>query len=161
LAGSNWDFSEFADRSAESEKVDSSQRTESGSAGGRAPAQPAPAPAPDYAFNSETATQFSLAEPGRPPTAWLAGCAVVTIVAGLVAAFWGDEPRWAVLAWVAGGPIAIGLLATFTAFDTRARAKPIYSAAGWVRPAYVGCLVLCGIAVCLSALRIALWVGRL
>jgi hypothetical protein len=92
---------------------------------------------------------------------WLVACAVVVIAAGLLAALWGESPQWAMVAWVASGPIAIGLLGAFTLFDTRAHAKSVYSAAEWVKPAYVGCLLLCGVAICISAVRIAFWIGRL
>ena len=104
---------------------------------------------------------MALAEAGRPPVAWLLASIVLVIAAGVLAALWGETPRWAIAAWVASGPIAIGLLAGFTAFDTRARAKSLYSAAGWVKPAYILCLVLGGVAICLSAVRIAFWLGRL
>lgn len=98
---------------------------------------------------------------GRPPVHWLVGCAAVAVVAAVLAALFGDAPAVALAAWFAGGPVAVSLLGAFTLFDTRARAQAIYARQSWVRPAYVACLVLCGIAVVVSALRIAFWVGRL
>lgn len=98
---------------------------------------------------------------GRPPVHWLAICAAVVVVGGLIAWLLGAAPPFAVVAWVLSGPIAIGLLAAFTSFDTRARARSTYASPDWVKPAYVICLVLCGLAVIGSAIRIAFWVGRL
>ncbi len=91
---------------------------------------------------------------------WLVACAVVALGAGVVAWLLGESLRWAIVAWVASGPVAIGLLAAFNVFDTRARART-YAQSSVVGAAYVTCLVLAGLAVLGSALRIALWVGRL
>ncbi len=111
-----------------------------------------------YAMPDRQALALS---PGRPPVIWLAACAAAAVAGGLLAWLLGATPLWAVVAWAISGPLAIGLLAAFSGFDTRQRAKGIYSGAEWVRPAYWVCLVLCLLAVIGSAIRIALWVGRL
>ena len=113
----------------------------------------------DYGFGSGVALTSPL-QLGKPPVYWLVACATVGVGAGIVAWLLGESLRWAIVAWVASGPVAIGLLAAFNVFDTRARART-YARSGLVTTAYVVCLVLAGLAVCGSALRIAFWVGRL
>lgn len=98
---------------------------------------------------------------GKAPVGWLVGSLAATALGGALALTLGGAPLWAVAAWALSGPVAIGLLAAFTAFDTRAQSSAVYAQRGWVKPLYVACLVLCGLAVCLSALRIASWVSRL
>lgn len=97
----------------------------------------------------------------RPPVFWLACCVALTVIGGVLALTLGSLPPVAIAAWVLCGPVAIGALALFTSRDTHQRSLPVYAAPGWVKPAYIGCLVLCGAAVLISAIRIALWVGRL
>lgn len=143
-----WDFSQYAPKPAQ----------------GASPATPPPAgPAPGGFAGFEAPTPGGSGDLaiGRPPVHWLAICAAVVIVGGLVALLLGAAPPFAVGAWLLSGPVAIGLLAAFTTFDTRARARSTYASPDWVKPAYVVCLVLCGLAVIASAIRIAFWVGRL
>ncbi|GAB3764982.1 hypothetical protein [Microlunatus parietis] len=100
-------------------------------------------------------------EIARPPLPYLGLAAGISLVALLLAALLGAIPGLAITAWVLAGPVAIGVLAYFIKADTAERARPVYAAPGWVRPAYVAALVLCGVAVVVAALRIAFWVGRL
>ncbi|MFC7619871.1 hypothetical protein [Microlunatus sp. GCM10028923] len=100
-------------------------------------------------------------EIARPPLPYLGLAAGISLVALLLAALLGAIPGLAITAWVLAGPVAIGVLAYFIKADTAERARPVYAAPTWVRPAYVAALVLCGVAVIVAALRIAFWVGRL
>jgi len=100
-------------------------------------------------------------EIARPPLPYLGAAAAIALLALLLAAALGTVPGLAITAWVLAGPVAIGVLAYFIKADTTQRARPIYAAPGWLRPAYVAALVLCGAAVIVAALRIAFWVGRL
>jgi hypothetical protein len=157
VTGTNWDFSDFVDRTPNPE-IHSPQQ----SAPSTIDVSPrGSVPSVDYSFASAGPEMASSIARGKPPVIWLVACAVVVTAAGLLAALWGGQPQWAMVAWVASGPIAIGLLGAFTLFDTRAHAKSVYSAAGWVKPAYVACLLLCAVAIGISALRIAFWLGRL
>lgn len=112
-------------------------------------------------FGSESSVDSSDLTTGRPPVGWLVACLAVVLLGAAVALALGAVPTWAVAAWLLSGPVAIALLAAFTTFDTRARALAVYARRGWLKPLYVTCLVLCAVAVCISAVRIALWVGRL
>ena len=100
-------------------------------------------------------------EHGKPPVVWLLGGGVAAVAGGVLAILLGETHSWAIIAWFLCGPVAIGLLSAFTSFDTRQRARPIYSQESWVKPVYVACLVLSGVAVVASAYRIADWFGRL
>lgn len=109
---------------------------------------------------SRTVVAESL-EIARPPLPYLGAAAAISLVALLLASALGAIPGLAITAWVLAGPVAIGVLAYFIRADTAERARPVYAAPTWVRPAYVAALVLCGAAIVVAALRIAFWVGRL
>ncbi|MGO4203657.1 hypothetical protein AB4Z09_18270 [Rhodococcus sp. TAF43] len=96
-----------------------------------------------------------------PPVLWLAAVGVASAIGLVVAAILGTDPVMAFVGWTLCGPIGIGLLAAFTAADTRRRAKPIYSQPDWVRFAYWGGFALSLVGVVLAAWRIADWVGHL
>lgn len=114
-----------------------------------------------YGGDSGYGVESGTVQIARPPLPYLAAAAAISLVALLLAALLGAIPGLAIIAWVLAGPIAIGVLAYYLKVDTTERARPIYAAPNWLRPAYIVALVLCGIAVVIAALRIALWVGRL
>ena len=165
MTGSDpWDFSEYEKKPAPAPGPSSAW-----SSGNPGPTLPSPSPANpssggfDFAGSAGPAGIMAAgpAAIGRAPVPWLAAGAAAALVGGLVAGLLGASPPLALVAWLLSGPIAIALLAVFTTYDTRARAQPAYDLQAWVKPAYVVCLVLCGLAVVASALRIAIWVGRL
>ena len=165
MTGSDpWDFSEYEKKPAPT--ADPSSPWSSGDLGPSRTSPPPPNPVSggfDFAGAAGTAG-IAAAGPatiGRAPAHWLAAGAAAALVGGLLAGLLGDSPQVALVAWLLSGPIAIVLLALFVTHDTRARAQPAYDLRAWVKPAYVACLVLCGLAVVASALRIAIWVGRL
>jgi hypothetical protein len=153
MAGSDWDFTKYVNSPDQSSSGGPAASESLRVAGGGA----------DFGFGgSGTGGGVSATiVTGRPPVRWLLACLAAVVTGAALAAGLGRAPAWAVAAWVLSGPVAIGLLAVFTTGDTRARAVGTYGARGWVRPLYVVCLVLCGLAVCLAALRIADWVGHL
>ncbi|MDQ2722797.1 MAG: hypothetical protein M3Y19_05760 [Actinomycetota bacterium] len=97
----------------------------------------------------------------RPPVLWLALGAAVAVVGMVLALVLGTHIFIAVISWVLAGPVAIGLLATFTIVDTGQRARPLYSFPSWLPWAYRGVLVLAVLGVAAGAWRIAEWAGRL
>ena len=100
-------------------------------------------------------------EIASPQLIWLL-LGVLASVAGLmIALLLGQLIVPAAAAWLLSGPLAIGLLAVFVHSESKRHAMPTYVDAGWVRAAYVLAMVLALIAVFVSAVRIALWVGRL
>ena len=168
MAGSNWDFPDYVNPASQQPRQPTSPSgappdvpwaatPETAPTGwGGFPAQPV-----DYAFPSGATPLTTPFRAGKPPVWVLAACLVVGLAAGALAWLWGETPLWALVAWGASGPLAIGLLAVFNVLDTRARAMAAYSRPGWVTPAYVACIVVGFAAICLSAARIAFWVGRL
>lgn len=96
----------------------------------------------------------------RPPLPWLLGSAAAAVLGLLLAALLGALPPLAVIGWVLAGPVAIGALAIYTSADTRRRAQPLYVAPNWLTAGYYACLGVCLVGVIISAVRIALWVGR-
>lgn len=98
---------------------------------------------------------------GTPQVVWLVLAAAVSLVALALAGLLGGMILPAAAGWLLSGPVAIGLLAVFVHTETRRRAMPTYADPGWLKAFYVGCVVLALAAVLASALRIALWAGRL
>lgn len=159
-----WDFSEYTQNSPTDKAAASgpdhalspdAHQDLFGSARSAASTEPA------WSFGGTETVATAPLSIARPPVTWLACCAAITVIGGILALTLGSLPPVAIVAWVLCGPMAIGLLALFTSRDTHQRSLPVYAAAGWVKPAYIACLVLCGAAVLISAIRIALWVGRL
>jgi fluoride ion exporter CrcB/FEX len=162
VSGSDWDFTKYVDPP--------STPSPSGEAAADPPSRAGFEPEPGasgpggFEFSrpgsGDASRGAATLTSGRAPVSWLAACLAAVVIGGFLAVALGATSSWAIAAWVLSGPIAIGLLAAFTTFDTKARTMGVYSRQAWVKPLYVVCLVLCGIAVCIAALRIALWVGR-
>ena len=114
---------------------------------------------PTFAPAGSTGGSAGLAVAG-PPLSWLAISAAAALVGLVLAATLGAVPPLAVLSWLLAGPVAIGALAVYIGADTRRRAGPIYVAPNWLTAGYYACLAVCLIGVVVSAIRIALWVGR-
>jgi hypothetical protein len=98
----------------------------------------------------------------HPPLVWLSsavGVAAVALALGIV--FWGVIPI-AIVAWVLGGPVTIGLTAVFQSIDTDRRTQLGYSSgrAGLAAVLYVAALALGLGAVAVAAVDLALWAGR-
>ncbi|MFB9164010.1 MULTISPECIES: hypothetical protein [Arthrobacter] len=99
--------------------------------------------------------------PTNAPVVWLYAAVAASIIAMLVALLLGSTAAFAIGAWILAGPIAIALVAVFSIQDTRARTAALYSSSGFVSWLYRGAIVLSLIAVVISALKIADWVGRI
>jgi hypothetical protein len=118
----------------------------------------------DFGFGtswSGDAPSPGVAQISTPRVLWLVLGAAVSLIGVLVAALFGAMIIPAVAGWLLSGPIAIGLLAAFVQSETRRRAMPTFASYAWVQPLYVLCIVLALGGVVVSALRIALWAGRL
>lgn len=99
--------------------------------------------------------------PSSAPAIWLYASLAVSVIALVVALVFGATPALAIVAWVLAGPVAIALVAVFTLQDNRARTAALYSvnpAMTWI---YRGAIALSLIAVIVSALKIADWVGHI
>ncbi|WP_169585760.1 hypothetical protein [Antrihabitans stalactiti] len=94
-----------------------------------------------------------------PPVLW-AGIAGAAALIGLALALLGSSAFGiAVAGWVIAGPVAIGLLAVYTAFDTKQQTKPFYSQPAWTAYCYWVTLAVALAGVIVGALRIAYWAG--
>jgi hypothetical protein len=113
----------------------------------------------DGAFTHDL--RASSAQPASAPVQWLFLGTAIAAIAIVITALFGGNPAAAISAWILGGPVAIAFLAFFTMRDTRARTFVLYSASELVAWLYGGTLLVSSIAVVMSALRIADWVGRL
>lgn len=127
------------------------------------PAAAQPEATSTYGFGSGTGVFGAPGgvEVGRPPVVWLAAGIAVATVAIAIAVLFGGTPSWAVVAWVAAGPVAVGLLAVHALRDTQQRARPLYAAPSWIRLLYGGVMLLAVVGIVISSVRFALWVGRL
>jgi hypothetical protein len=97
--------------------------------------------------------------PTSAPLIWLASSVVVAVVAILVH-FVTDGVWYAMVGWLIGGPVAIGLLGLFVQRDTVRRAQPLYADSwlgDWGRRAVV---VLSLAAVALNSWAIADFTAR-
>lgn len=110
---------------------------------------------------TEPVGNLAAAKPSGPPLIWLATAIACAIVAGAVAATSGGNALTAGASWLLGGPIAIAFLAIFTFQDTARRADVFYSRRTWIPLVYGVTIALIFIAIIVSALQLALWVGRL
>jgi len=95
-----------------------------------------------------------------PPFVWLAAAAGAGMVGGTMAALLGRVPALAVLAWAVAGPVAVALLAVFSARDARRQAAPIYTSPSWTKTAYWGVVLVVGLALLVTAWQIGQWTGR-
>ncbi len=97
----------------------------------------------------------------RPPLPLLWAALGLAVVGGVLAAVAGGTPWLAVTAWVLAGPAAFATLGAYSTADTRQRARSVYAAPPWLRTAYRVTAVVAVLAVVVTAVRIAEWVGRL
>lgn len=97
---------------------------------------------------------------GKPPLFWLA-LAGILVTAGLALAAAVGRSPYAIVAWTLAGPLAIGVLAVFTWFDTEQRTRPEYIGSAYTRIVYG--LICAGAAggVLLSGWLFANWWARL
>jgi hypothetical protein len=100
-------------------------------------------------------------EIATPRLRWLVLAATAGLVGLGLAALLGQLILPAIAGWLLSGPVAIGLLAVHLHSESQRRAMPASLDYAWLRPGYVAVLVLALVAVVVSALRIALWAGRL
>ena len=96
----------------------------------------------------------------RPPVLILAACVGLALVAAL-GAWLSGAVLVAFLCWALAGPVAMGLLALFQNQDAIAQSRGVYARQSWVTPAFYAGVVVCLMAVCVCAFRIAMWAGRL
>jgi hypothetical protein len=96
-----------------------------------------------------------------PPVGWLLAAVAVGAVAAVVAGLWGAAVVVALLAWVAAGPVGVGLLGVHSRVDTQRRARSVYTSPSWAPVLYWGAVVVVASGIGLAAWRLAEWVGRL
>jgi len=95
----------------------------------------------------------------RPPLALLV-LALALAAAGIaICGVWGHTLVAAAVGWFAAGPVAIGVLSTYTRVDIRRRADAVYSAPGWTGAAYWVVVAVCLTGIGLGAWYLALWAG--
>jgi hypothetical protein len=98
---------------------------------------------------------------GHPPLVWLAVALAFAIIAILLAQLVIPQNALTILPWFLAGPVAMGALALFNFRDTAARALPVYAETNGARVLHVATVIGIVVAVAVTALHIALWVGRL
>ncbi|MDN8594035.1 MULTISPECIES: hypothetical protein [unclassified Corynebacterium] len=154
---------------------------DAGSSGGQSdPFAPAPAAGDSFAWPGSTSapsapapgggTGSSTAEPSSAPTTWLVPGLVLGVAAvvmtlillfGSISPVSGTYAGMAFGAWALAGLLGVSSLAFYFSEDTRRRANGMYSIVGWKQGLYWATLAVLFIAIILSSLCIALWVGRL
>ncbi len=97
----------------------------------------------------------------RPPIIWLIAGVTGAAVGLVVAVVYGSNPALAIAAWFLAGPLAICLLAAFMRANTRSSANAVYKTPAWVAWSYAGAMLVTLAGVVVSAVQIALWIGRL
>jgi hypothetical protein len=123
---------------------------------------PGLSPTPSYEpFGASALPAPAALAAARPPLQWLWAALAAGLVGLALAAVDTDHAVLTVIAWLITGPVAFGLLSTFTSADTRQRARALYVSPTWAPMAYWVVTALVLLAVVGSALRIAEWVGRL
>lgn len=122
----------------------------------------------DFAFGGSDSPGFengggsaSGLQIATPRLVWLLLGGLAGVLGLTLAAALGQRILPASVGWVLGGPVAIGLLAVFVHTESRRHAMPTSVDYGWVRPCYAAAVALALVAVVVSAVRIALWAGRL
>ena len=104
------------------------------------------------------------------PTTWLVPGLALGVVAlvmtlilllGNISPVSGTYAGMAFGAWALAGLLGVSSLAFYFSEDTRRRANGMYSIVGWKQGLYFATLAVLLIAIILSSLCIALWVGRL
>lgn len=134
----------------------------SASGGGwdEAPASPAPVSS-DWGSSGGSTPSSDDGRGGiaSAPVVWL-GLGGLAALCSLGVGLVSSSPKVAAVAWLLGGPVAIGLLAVFVSKDTVRRAEPFYAVsfvAEWGRRLLV---VLALVAVAVNAWTIADFVAR-
>lgn len=109
-------------------------------------------------------------EPSSAPATWLVPGLVLGVAAlvmtlilllGNISPVSGTYAGMAFGAWALAGLLGVSSLAFYFSEDTRRRANGMYSIVGWKQGLYFATLAVLLIAIILSSLCIALWVGRL
>lgn len=96
-----------------------------------------------------------------PPFVWLYLALAATLLSLVGGALSFSGGSIYIAAWAVGGPIAIGLLAVYSARETIAQTHLFYSFPLWLISVYRAAFVLSLLAVLLNAWRIANWAGHL
>jgi hypothetical protein len=96
-----------------------------------------------------------------PPVTWLLGAVAAGLVGAVTAGLWGNAVIVAVLAWMAAGPIGVGLIGVHSRVDTLRRAGSVYTSPLWAPVLYWTAVVVVAVGIGLAAWSLADWVGRL
>jgi hypothetical protein len=97
----------------------------------------------------------------RPPVVLLLAAALASVAGAVTAVLLGSSMLVAGAAWVAAGPIAIGLLTAFTARDTTRRAAALYASPEWMPLAHGAAVALAVAGLLAAAVRVGDHVARL
>lgn len=97
--------------------------------------------------------------PASSPVLWLYA-AIGSAVLGTILAWIFSLTGWTILGWLLAGPISIGLLGFYHKADTFRRASGLYSEPSYLRTVYISAIVVCLIAVLVTAVFVGLWWGR-
>lgn len=127
-------------------------------------------PLPGAPGSAEPAGGASPLEPSSAPATWLVPGLALGVIAlvmtailllGDISPISGTYAGMAFGAWALAGLVGVSSLAFYFSEDTRRRANGMYSIVGWKQGLYWATLAVLLIAIILSSLCIALWVGRL
>lgn len=117
---------------------------------------PAQGAGPDGGFPADGKTP-------RPPFVWTIAAIVVALIGGVLGGLGYVMGGWVLplVGWLLAGPVAIGLIGAYGFFNAKAAARPWYGEPGWCRTLYWVAIAVIAIAVVISAVCIALYVGRM
>ncbi|WP_293876700.1 hypothetical protein [uncultured Brevibacterium sp.] len=119
--------------------------------------QPGAQQAPNAPFAPETSSgDLTVAGPPMHILFIVLGCAVLGIIIAVLP--WGFT---GIIGWLIAGPVAILMLGNFTTTDVRRRAGGMYASRPAATTLYWVAAILTLIAVIVTAILTALWVGHL
>lgn len=119
--------------------------------------QPGAQQAPDAPFAAEAGpSDLTVAGPPMHILFIVLGCAALGIIIAVLP--WGFT---GIIGWLIAGPVAILMLGNFTTTDVRRRAAGMYASRSAATTLYWMAAILTLIAVIVTAILTALWVGRL
>ena len=114
---------------------------------------------PGKPFSNATPPSQGGIHVARPPLALFAVALTLAGAGIVISALWGRALPTVALGWFLSGPMAIGVLSTFSRIDTRRRTEAVYSAPGWTGALYWLVVLVCLAGIGLGAWHLAWWAG--